>query len=987
MQAQTTCTTLGQNPGSAFPICGGTTFSQTTVPSCGGTALPVPAPCTGGGYTDINPFWYRFTCYVTGTFGFRITPMNAADDYDWQIYDITGRSPNDVYTDVNLVVGCNWSGLTGVTGASAAGTGLFNCGGAGWPLFSAMPTLLAGHEYIMLVSNFSPSQQGYQLNIAGGTANIIDPNLPGMSRSGTDCGGQQVGISLTKRVFCNSLAADGSDFVLTPAVATIVSASGIGCSSAFDLDSVQLTFSTPLPPGNYTVTVRNGTDGNTLIDNCTNAMPLGTSIPFTVLPRPPLPMGTVTVGACVGSSIQVTFPDNMLCSSVTPSGAEFVITGPSPVTVTGVGPVNCANANTFLIQLAAPITTPGNYQLQMVTGPDGNTLLGPCNREVPAGAAAPFTILAQPPLPMGTVTPPPCMPNNITVTFADNFLCSSIAADGSDFTITGPSGVTVTGAATTCATSGETNTVALQLSAPILVTGNYQVQVNTGSDGNTLANSCGRAVTAGSTANFTLAPQPPLPMGTVTSPGCSPSTITLNFPDIVYCGTLAGDGSDFTITGPSTVTITGASPVCNALGEVNSITLQLSGPITTSGTYTVTIGNGVDGNTLVGTCGRSIAVGENTPFTIPVSPSAIMNPLAALSCAPVTIRVNLSEPVQCTSIAANGSDFAITGPAAVTIAGAAGVNCTNGITSAVDIQLSSPIVTAGNYQLQLLTGNDGNTLLSECNRLSAPASISFTATDTVSASFTYQVVSNCTTSDISFAHPGGNGITSWSWTIDGVQRSTQQSFTQTLPGTGQYTIALTVSNGTCTATRTETITLANKVTIDFAMPDAICPEDSIVLENESTGPVDNWLWNFGNSQTSTLQDPPFQRYPATGTDVLYNITLTGFNTTNGCQQSKTKTLKVRATCLIAVPSGFTPNNDGKNDFFYPLNAFKAEKIDFKVFNRWGQEVFTSRDWTKKWDGKLGGIEQPTGVYVWIFRYTHADTKKEVLMRGTVTLIR
>jgi gliding motility-associated-like protein len=985
-QAQT-CTTLGQTPGSAFPVCGGTTFSQTTVPPCGGTTVPVPAPCTGLGYTDVNPFWYRFTCYGTGTFGFTITPLNIADDYDWQIYDITGRSPNDVYTDVSLVVGCNWSGLTGITGASATGTGLFNCGGVGWPLFSAMPTLIAGHEYIMLVSNFSPSQQGYQLNLTGGTANIVNPTtLPSLTGSRTDCGGQRVNILLNKKVLCNSLAPNGSDFILNPAVATIVSATGYGCTSAFDLDSVQITFSTPLPPGNYTITSRIGNDGNTLIDNCTNAMPVAVSVPFVVPVRPPLPMGTVSVGACVGSSIQVTFADDILCSSVTFSGAEFVITGPAPVTVTSVGPVNCTDANTFIINLAAPITTPGNYQLQMATGPDGNTVLGPCNREVPVGSVAPFTIQAQVPLPMGTVTPPPCMPNSIAVTFPDNFLCSSLAADGSDFTITGPSGVTVIGATAGC-TSGETNTIALQLSSPIMVSGNYQVQVNTGSDGNTLTNSCGRTVTAGSTASFTLAPQPPLPMGTVASPGCSPSTLTLNFPEIVYCGTLAGDGSDFTITGPSAVTITGASPVCNAMGEVNSITLQLAGPITTSGNYIITIGNGIDGNTLIGACGRAITVGDNTPFTIPVAPSAIMNPVAALTCAPATIRVNLSEPVQCGSIAANGSDFVITGPAAVTVSGATGVNCSNGITSAIDIQLASPVVVGGNYQLQLLAGSDGNTLLSQCNRLSAPASISFAANDTVSARFTYQVQSTCTTSDISFNHPGGNGINSWSWVVDGSQGPAQSSFTQTFPGTGQYTVGLTVSNGVCTNTHSETITLANRITIDFAMPDAICPEDSIRFENMSTGPVNNWLWNFGNNQTSTLQNPSLQRYPATGADALYNITLTGFNTTNGCQQSKTKTLKVRATCLIAVPSGFTPNNDGKNDFFYPLNAFKAEKIDFRVFNRWGQLLFHSRDWTKKWDGRLGGVEQPSDVYVWIFRYTETDTKKEVTMRGTVTLIR
>src|SRR6266700_3394492 len=112
-----TCTTLGQTPATAFPICGIDTFSQVNVPLCFSHDMPVPS-CQGDSaeYQDRNPFWYRFTCYTSGTLGFLITPTNLGDDYDWMLYDITGHNPNEVFTNEALIVTGNWAGTFGATG-------------------------------------------------------------------------------------------------------------------------------------------------------------------------------------------------------------------------------------------------------------------------------------------------------------------------------------------------------------------------------------------------------------------------------------------------------------------------------------------------------------------------------------------------------------------------------------------------------------------------------------------------------------------------------------------------------------------------------------------------------------------------------------------------------------------------------------------------------------------------------------------------------
>jgi hypothetical protein len=96
------CTTLGQNPSTAFPICGTTTFSQNTVSICGGRATPTRCARDGNDYADKNPFWYKFTCFAAGTPAFEITPLNLQDDYDWQLFDITGRNPDEVFTNSAL---------------------------------------------------------------------------------------------------------------------------------------------------------------------------------------------------------------------------------------------------------------------------------------------------------------------------------------------------------------------------------------------------------------------------------------------------------------------------------------------------------------------------------------------------------------------------------------------------------------------------------------------------------------------------------------------------------------------------------------------------------------------------------------------------------------------------------------------------------------------------------------------------------------------
>ena len=136
-----------------------------------------------------------------------------------------------------------------------------------------------------------------------------------------------------------------------------------------------------------------------------------------------------------------------------------------------------------------------------------------------------------------------------------------------------------------------------------------------------------------------------------------------------------------------------------------------------------------------------------------------------------------------------------------------------------------------------------------------------------------------------------------------------------------------------------------------------------------------------------MRVPSLYHWPLNNRESYYTVRLIAYNNEMGCSDTVEKSLTVLNNCQIAVPSAFTPNGDGLNDYLSPHNALKADKLEFKVYNRWGQLVFLSRDWRQKWDGRVNGIFQSSGIYVWMLSYTHHDTGQQVFQKGTVMLIR
>ncbi|NML40489.1 T9SS type B sorting domain-containing protein [Chitinophaga sp. G-6-1-13] len=91
-------------------------------------------------------------------------------------------------------------------------------------------------------------------------------------------------------------------------------------------------------------------------------------------------------------------------------------------------------------------------------------------------------------------------------------------------------------------------------------------------------------------------------------------------------------------------------------------------------------------------------------------------------------------------------------------------------------------------------------------------------------------------------------------------------------------------------------------------------------------------------------------------------------------------------CAVFVPTAFTPNNDGQNDWFRAKVHDDVREFNLEVYSRWGQIVFRTGDPEGSWNGDFRGSPQPGGTYVWIL--TYVDSKQQARKQtGTVMLIR
>ncbi|MEM9024158.1 MAG: gliding motility-associated C-terminal domain-containing protein, partial [Bacteroidota bacterium] len=142
--------------------------------------------------------------------------------------------------------------------------------------------------------------------------------------------------------------------------------------------------------------------------------------------------------------------------------------------------------------------------------------------------------------------------------------------------------------------------------------------------------------------------------------------------------------------------------------------------------------------------------------------------------------------------------------------------------------------------------------------------------------------------------------------------------------------------------------------------------------------------SFGNGDASPNCDVEYE-YPIkdTGRFDVKQVVTNQF----GCVDSIVNQVFVVPEFLVYAPNAFSPNNDGKNDVFLP-SALGILEFDLKVFNRFGEVIFESRDAGHGWDGAMsnGGGIAPIGVYAYRLMLTR-NSGERVERIGSVTLVK
>lgn len=1025
------CSAPGMTPQTSVSVCGTLTFPQANVPSCSGPNLP-SSGCADQ-VTTSNSVWYRFHCYQTGTLGFLISPASPADDYDWQLMDITGRQPQDVLT-TNLRVSLNLSAITGSTGCTPAGVSDINCsGGAPGTQFNRMPTLTAGNDYLLMVTNWSNSGLGYNLLFNGGTAILTDNQLPTITSVGpVGCNTSQIKIQFSEDILCSSLTATGSEFTITNGTHVFTGIASQCTSGSNAITELTINLQNPLPPGNYDLVVNPGTDANTLLDVCLTEMAAGSSFPFTIVAQPALVVDDITYTGCAPTILKVALNKPVLCNSITGSGSEFSITPGNPA-ITSVqtlcgGAVN--STDTIQIVLQNPLPH-GSYQLVVNNGTDANTLIDTCNLPLPAGYQFPFTIVqATTPPVMQSIGFDECKPFRVVVNFDKPVACNSISATGSEFSVT-PGTLTVTGISTGCGAGGTTSQVVLTLSGN-LPAGNFNVNVNNGSDGNSISDSCFSFMPAASSIPFTTTQSPAPVYDSVQYDRCSPSTIRVFYSNPIDCGSVLAAGIEFSITGPAPVTITSVTgeSTCNAGsgGYTNWLLLHLSQPINTFGTYTLRNIAGPDGNSVMDTCYAAQNTNETISFNVLGRPSAAFEDSVHFGCVTDTLVVSHPGGNGINSWQWTFSDGTIlTGPS-------------------VFHEFPVSTVTAS-VQLIVTNGICSDTL-----------SRSYTLNNAFAAGFNISADTLCRSKELSFTNTStGNNLT-YNWNFgDGNTFSGQTPPPHSYTNPGNYTITLTVNNDhACMDDSIKIVNVTDTPVVRFTgLNSQYCTGETVTLATDITGAnTGNYTWNNGNNITSSNQSPVNYTYstegnytitltatdrfcgdfnfsrsteiykvpvftlgeditlcpgmttqvgvePTTGYTYLWNTGATSSKITTApasatyrltvdnhtCAASDEIFVEVLDNCLIKVPGAFTPNNDGRNDLLKAINADLAREFQLRVYNRFGQMMFATRVPTDGWDGRFKGVPADAGTYVWQLSYIHPVTGLHVYEKGTSILIR
>ncbi len=475
-------------------------------------------------------------------------------------------------------------------------------------------------------------------------------------------------------------------------------------------------------------------------------------------------------------------------------------------------------------------------------------------------------------------------------------------------------------------------------------------------------------ITTTGTGNYVWSPSGTLSNSSLQSPMATPlatTTYTIVVTDLAGCtGT---DSVTIFVNQPVVATTSGATTIC--IGQSTSLTASAVGG---NGTYTYTWNPGP-------LTGSPVLV---SPITTTTYTLDVVDGVGCTNQQTVTVQVNL--PITA-SVSPNNVGFCSGGSGSLLASGSGGDGNysynwlpTSGLSSST---VANP--TANPTATTTYTVVVSDLCGSPIDSATVTVTVFLPRVALASASDTVGCAAFCPT----LAGTSSGSCLSTIWDFgDGDSDTVSSAPTHCYGIAGIYTAIFicTDSNG-CVASDTITLTaVANPIATATAIGGNTyslqAGGTTDICFVDVTSGATSWTWSF-NSNTSNLQSPCFT-VSDTGT---YTAILLVTNAA-GCTDTVYITVIVENECTgLFIPSAFSPNGDTQNDMLFVYGSC-INFMQFEIYSRWGEKVFSSTNPDNGWDGTWRGQNCESGVFTYVMTGQMNDGTA-IKMQGNISLIR
>ncbi len=189
---------------------------------------------------------------------------------------------------------------------------------------------------------------------------------------------------------------------------------------------------------------------------------------------------------------------------------------------------------------------------------------------------------------------------------------------------------------------------------------------------------------------------------------------------------------------------------------------------------------------------------------------------------------------------------------------------------------------------------------------------------------------------------------------------------------GKYTVK--VDNNGCALTKSFNVAAVNPTSPEKTEYEFCLNDENKKIQLKHNG-ISTIYWSNGSTQKTIYPDK----------EGIYWVKITDMYCGTHID---TIHVKLKAcNCEIFIPNTFSPNEDGKNDYFYPILSCDYSYYNFTVYDRWNNVVFNSNTINAKWDGRYKGNLLPEDIYIYKIETIEKNSDKKNIRSGKIALIR